>query len=98
MSAPIGWSVNASQRPSWAIESTSVALPYLVPSRDFGSRCGALVIDSMPPATTTSHSPSRTSWSASAMALIPDRHTLLTVSAGTDIGTPAPAAAWRAEI
>ena len=75
------------------MESTSVALPYFVPSRDFGSRCGAFVIDSMPPATTTSHSPARTSWSASAMALIPDRQTLLIVIAGTDMGTPAPTAA-----
>ena len=38
--------------------------PYLKPSRDFGSRCGAFVIDSMPPATTISASPARISWSA----------------------------------
>ena len=42
--------------------------PNLKPSRDFGRRCGALVIDSMPPATTISHSPARISWSAIAMA------------------------------
>ena len=32
------------------------------------------------------------------MALRPDRHTLLTVVAGTVIGMPALAAAWRAVI
>ena len=72
--------------------------PYLKPSRDFGSRCGALVIDSMPPATTTSNSPARISWSASAIASRPDRQTLLMVSAGTVIGMPALTAAWRAGI
>jgi hypothetical protein len=59
-----------------------------MPSRDFGSRCGALLIDSMPPATTISNSPARMSWSAIAMAEMPDRHTLLTVIAGTVIGMP----------
>ena len=39
----------------------------LNPSRDLGSRCGACVIDSCPPATTTSNSPARMSWSASAI-------------------------------
>jgi hypothetical protein len=57
-----------------------------------------LVIDSMPPATTISNSPARMSWSASAMASRPDRHTLFTVSAGTVIGMPALTAAWRAVI
>jgi hypothetical protein len=57
-----------------------------------------LVIDSMPPATMISNSPARISWSASAMASRPDRHTLLTVSAGTVIGMPALTAAWRAVI
>ena len=62
------------------------------------SRCGALVIDSCPPATTISNSPARISWSASAIASSPDRHTLLMVSAGTVIGMPALTAAWRAGI
>ena len=62
--------------------------PYLKPSRDFGSRCGAWVIDSMPPATTISCSPARISWSASAIALMPDRQTLLMVIDGTSIGMP----------
>ena len=47
-----------------------------------------MVIDSWPPATTMSNSPARMSWSASAMALMPDRQTLLIVSAGTVIGMP----------
>lgn len=54
---------------------------------------GALVMDSWPPATTTSNSPARMSWSASAMASRPERHTLLTVSAGTLMGMPASTAA-----
>ena len=62
--------------------------PYLNPSRDFGSRWGALVIDSMPPATTISTSPARISWSAIAIALRPDRHTLLMVIDGMLIGIP----------
>ena len=52
------------------------------PSRDLGSKCGALVIDSMPPATTTSTSPARMSWSAIAMAFRPERQTLLMVIEG----------------
>ena len=55
-------------------------------------------MDSIPPATTTSYSPSRISCAASAMASRPDRHTLFTVSAGTVIGTPAATAACRAVI
>ena len=75
-----------------------MASPYLKPSRDFGSRCGAWVIDSMPPATTISNSPARISWSASAIALMPDRQTLLIVIAGTVIGMPPATAAVRAGI
>ncbi len=91
--SPIDTSSNASVRPSRAIESASSAEPYLMPLRAAGSRCGALVIDSMPPATTTSNSPALISWAARAIASSPDRHTLLIVSAGTVIGIPAAAAA-----
>ena len=52
----------------------------------------------MPPATTTSTSPARISWSASAIAFRPERQTLLMVNAGTSIGMPAATAAWRAVI
>ena len=70
--------------------------PYLKPSRDFGSRCGALVIDSMPPATMMSCTPARISASAVAIALTPDRQTLLMVIEGSDIGSPAAMPAVRA--
>ena len=83
VSAPIACWVTWSKSASYAIESTSVVSPYLKPSRDFGSRCGALVIDSMPPATTISTSPARISWSAIAIALRPERQTLLIVIDGT---------------
>ncbi len=72
--------------------------PYLCPARTPGSRCGARVIDSMPPATTMSNSPARMSWAASAIASRPDRHTLLMVIDGTVIGIPAATAACRAGI
>ena len=70
--------------------------PYLKPSRDFGSRCGELVIDSMPPATMISASPARIIWSAVAIALMPDRQTLLIVIEGSDSGSPAAMPAVRA--
>jgi len=93
---PMAWSVMASHRPSNAMWSVMVTSPYLNPSRDLRSRCGACVIDSWPPATTTSNSPTRISWSASAIASMPDRHTLLIVRAGTSSGMPPLYAAWRA--
>ena len=55
-------------------------------------------MDSIPPATMTSYSPSLISCEASAMASRPDRHTLFTVTAGTLIGMPAATAACRAVI
>ena len=84
----MAWSVMASHRPSACMWSMSVVSPYLVPSREPSSMCGAWVIDSWPPATMISCSPARMSWSASAIALRPERHTLLTVSAGTFSGMP----------
>ena len=57
------WS-KAQVRPSYIIESTSVASPSRKPARAPGSRCGAPVIDSMPPATTMSASPALIIWSA----------------------------------
>ncbi len=73
----------------WSFISTS---PYLKPSRLPTSRCGARVIDSIPPATTISTSPARISASAVAIAFSPERHSLLIVIAGTVIGMPALAA------
>jgi hypothetical protein len=60
------------------------------------TRYGALLIDSMPPATTTSWSPRRIAWAASDTAFSPDPHTLSMVIAGTVTGRPALRAAWRA--
>ena len=96
--SPIETLSYASVSPSKARWSSSVTSPYRYPSRCPVSRCGALVIDSIPPATTMSNSPARMSWSASAIAVRPDRHTLFTVSAGAVMGMPAPTAAWRAGI
>ena len=69
--------------------------PRRAPSRAFGSTNGAFVMDSIPPATTTSSSPARIIWSAMAMAEVPDRHTLFTVSEGISLGMPAAMAACR---
>ena len=91
--APMWIASNAHHRPSLISESTSSPLPMRYPARAFGSRYGAPVIDSMPPATTTSASPLWIIWSARYSALTPERHTLLIVIAGTLIGMPAFAAA-----
>ena len=50
----------------------------------------------MPPVTTTSTSPARIIESAISIARIDDAQTLLIVSAGVSIGSPAAIAAWRA--
>ena len=50
----------------------------------------------MPPATTMSCSPARIIWSAIAMALMPERQTLLIVIDGRLIGSPAAMPALRA--
>ena len=50
----------------------------------------------MPPATTISTSPARISWSAIAIALRPERQTLLMVIDGTLIEIPPATAALRA--
>jgi hypothetical protein len=50
----------------------------------------------MPPATTTSASPAATACAAIHTALSPDPQTLLMVTAPTERGRPARAAAWRA--
>jgi hypothetical protein len=96
--APMDWPVNVEYRPSYNMASTISVLPIRVPHRAWGMRYGASLIDSNPPATATSISPARMSWSARAMAFMPDRHTLLMVMAGTSLGIPALMAAWRAVI
>src|SRR5512141_1426360 len=58
--------------------------------------CGALVIDSMPPATTTVASPARISSAPIMAAFMAEPHILLTVVQGVALSRPAPSAAWRA--
>src|SRR5258706_2010722 len=70
--------------------------PMRRPARAFGSRYGALVMDSMPPATMTrSFSARRASW-ASIAAFIPEPHILFTVVQPAASGRPSPRDAWRA--
>src|SRR5690606_19247532 len=77
----------------WSSIST---LPYLMPVREPLSRCGALVIDSMPPATTTSAEPALIRSWPSIIAFMPEPQTLLMVVQPVAAGRPAPSAAWRA--
>ena len=72
-----------SHRPSWIIESIMVPSPMRRPSRTLVMRYGQLLIDSMPPATAMSMSPSAMPCVASITALSPEPHTLLIVSAPT---------------
>src|SRR6266852_577333 len=67
-----------------------------MPPRPLGSRWGALVIDSMPPATTIVAWPEVSSSAAIIAAFMPEPHILLMVVAGVDLSRPAPSAAWRA--
>src|SRR6187401_267195 len=67
-----------------------------MPPRPLGSRCGALVIDSMPPATTMVELPEESESNAIIAAFMPEPHILLIVVAGVDLSRPAPSAAWRA--
>ena len=76
--------------------SSISALPKRMPVREPLSRCGALVIDSMPPATTTSAEPALIRSWPSMMAFMPEPQTLLTVVQPAAVGRPAPSAAWRA--
>src|SRR3954468_17881052 len=70
--------------------------PMRNPARAFGSRYGALVIDSMPPATMTSALPVARMSCASMAAFIPEPHILFTVVQPALRGNPAPSEAWRA--
>src|SRR5690606_25594508 len=60
------------------------------------SRCGALVIDSMPPATTTFAEPALIRSWPSITAFMPEPQTLLIVVHPADVGTCAPSDACRA--
>src|SRR5690606_10912418 len=67
-----------------------------MPVREPLSRCGALVIDSMPPATTTLAEPALIRSWPNITAFMPEPHTLLMVVQPADGGSPAPSAACRA--
>src|SRR3954466_7399714 len=70
--------------------------PMRRPARAFGRRYGALVIDSMPPATMTSVPPAARMSCASMADFMPEPHILLTVVQPAASGSPAPSDAWRA--
>ena len=78
-------------KPSRYIASTRVKLPILWPQRASSAsiRYGMPLIDSMPPASTTSDSPSAIACAPEAIACIPDAHALLIVWAGAVSEMPA---------
>src|SRR5687768_5910379 len=86
----------ASVSPSWIMWSSSFPLPSRSPQRPPGSRYGAPLMLSVPPATMISASAHFTACAASITAFSPDPQTLLTVCAGTESGMPARMEAWRA--
>ena len=57
---------------------------------------GARVIDSTPPATMRSASPARIAWAAIVIAVMPEAQSRLTVTPGTESGSPASSTAMRA--
>ncbi len=59
---PMRQASKAHHRPSLMIASASSVLPYRNPDRAPSAMYGALVIDSMPPATTMSASPAAIIW------------------------------------
>src|SRR5574337_777983 len=61
-----------------------------------GAMCGALVIDSMPPATTIDAEPALIRSWPSMIAFMPEPHTLLIVVQPVPVGRSAASAAWRA--
>ena len=89
VASPIAQCSIVQVRPSASIESTSVASPALRPERAPWSMYGAFVIDSIPPATTTSASPRRIIWLARWIACIPERHARFRSVDGAVRGMPA---------
>ena len=59
---------------------------------------GARVIDSTPPAMTTSPSPTLIAWAADAAACSPEPHSRFTVCPATSAGSPASSSAMRATL
>src|SRR5690349_24864435 len=82
-----------SRHPS--VVETAVTLPAGKGLSGLGSTQGARVIDSTPPATTTSASPDSTVREAAIAASRLEPHSRLTVVAGTETGSPASGTAIR---
>ena len=82
-----------SRQPS--VVDTAVTLPAGKARDGLGSTHGARVIDSTPPATTTSASPDSTVREAIIAASRLEPHSRLTVVAGTEVGSPASSTAIR---
>ena len=91
----ICFSVKGLVSPSWVIASIALTSPIRKPKRAPGSRYGAWLIDSIPPATPTFRSPARTARSEMPTVRMPEAQTLLTVSEGTSLGMPPLIWAWR---
>ncbi len=77
--------------------SSGAGGPSLRPQRAPRTTCGAWLMDSPPPASTTFDSSSRICCAACAMASKPEPHSRFTVSAGTSMGSPALRPTWRAK-
>ena len=80
--------LNGLVSPSWTIASIALPSPMRKPKRACLRMYGALDIDSIPPATPISRSPTRIALSSRQAARIPDAHTLLIVSEETSLGIP----------
>ena len=86
---PMCMSLYGSHRPSWIIRSFISTLPMRAPLRIDEEKYGALLMLSMPPATTISASPARMACAPLMTALRPEPQTLFTVVHGTVSGSPA---------
>src|SRR6202161_1361446 len=87
------WSNGSVSAPT--IASTATASCIRLPQRRSGSQYGARLIDSAPPATAVSVSPSMMAWAAEMMACSPLPQSRLTVSPGVLAGSPPLMAATR---
>ena len=78
----------ASSRPSSIMWSSTWPWPMRMPLRPLGSKCGALVMLSMPPATTRSWLPASSMSCASMVANRPEPHILDSVTAPVPCPSP----------
>ncbi len=88
------WSNGSVRAPTMASTTTASCIRF--PQRMSGSQYWPRLIDSAPPATATSASPSSSAWAAETMAWSPLPHSRFTVSAGVPTGSPPLTAATRA--